>query len=216
MARVVAVQNVRLASSRDITRELAKTPTLFGEIRQPKSRYLAIPKTSSERRFYIPIAFLEPNVIANADLFTCDGAADYHFGVLTSAMHMAWMRTVAGRLKSDFRYSAGLVYNNFPWPELDAKLRAGIDSAAQAVLDARAPRLAAGASLADLYDPLAMPAELLKAHQALDYAVDKAYRPAAFTSDRERVEFLFARYEQLSAPLAPAAKPRRARKHTDS
>ena len=129
-------------------------------------------------------------------------------------MHMAWVRTVAGRLKSDFRYSAGLVFNTYPWPEPDAKQRATIEATAQAVLAARAPHLARGASLADLYDPLAMPAELLKAHQALDRAVDKSYRAAVFTSDRERVEFLFARYEKLTAPLALAAapKPKRAKK----
>ncbi len=161
----------------------------------------------------MPIAFLEPEVIASADLFTCDGASVFEFGVLTSAMHMGWMRQVAGRLESRYRYSAGLVYNNYPWPEPDAKQRAAVEAAAQAVLDARAPRLAAGACLADLYDlydPLTMPAELLTAHQTLDRAVDRSYRAAVFTSDRERVEFLFARYEQLVAPLAPIAiKPKR-------
>jgi hypothetical protein len=204
MRRIEAVKAARLASSRDTTRELARTPTLFGEIRQPASRYLAIPKTSSERRPYVPIAFLSPSIIANADLFTCDEATVHDFGLLTSSMHMAWMRTVAGRLKSDYRYSAGLVYNTFPWPAPDAKQRAAVENAAQAVLDARAPHLAAGASLADLYDPRTMPAELLRAHQHLDHAVDKAYRPAAFLTERERVEFLFARYESLSAPRAPS------------
>lgn len=211
MRRIEAVKATRLASSREATRELAWTPALFGEIRQPVSRYLAIPKTSSERRDYVPIGFLDSNVIASADLFTCDGASVYEFGVITSAMHMAWMRTVAGRLKSDYRYSAGLVYNTFPWPEPDAKQRAAIEKAAQAVLDARAPRLAAGASLADLYDPLTMPAELLKAHQALDHAVDKAYRPAVFLTERERVEYLFQRYEALATPLTPAALKKRKR-----
>jgi hypothetical protein len=152
------------------------------------------------------MGFLDPEVIANADLFTNDGASIYDFGVLTSAMHMAWMRTVAGRLKSDYRYSAGLVYNTFPWPSPDAKQQAMIEKAAQAVLDARAPRLAAGASLADLYDPLTMPGELLKAHQVLDHAVDKAYRAAVFLTERERVEYLFQRYEALVVPLAPAGK----------
>jgi hypothetical protein len=225
VARVNAVQNVRKASTRKATQELAKVPALFGEIRQPNSRYLAIPKTSSERRHYIPMAFLEPNVIANADLFTIANATPCHFGILTSQMHMAWMRTVAGRLKSDFRYSAGLVYNTFPWPDSfrasasprEKKTLSAIETAAQAVLDARAPHLERGASLADLYDPLAMPAELLKAHQTLDRAVDKAYRTAPFASDRERVEYLFACYGQLSTPLAPASekttrRPRVARK----
>jgi hypothetical protein len=124
-------------------------------------------------------------------------------------MHMAWVKQVCGRIKSDFRYSNKIVYNNYPWPDPTKEQRAAVENAAQAVLAARASRLAAGASLADLYDPLAMPAELLKAHQSLDRAVDKSHRPAAFTSDRERVEYLFARYEQLTAPLAPAAKPKR-------
>jgi len=209
MERIEAVRALRLKSSRPTTRELATTPGLFGEIRQPAKRYLAIPKTSSEKRAYIPIGFLEAKVIASTDLFTCDKASAFHFGVLTSAMHMAWMRTVAGRLESRYRYSAGLVYNNYPWPEPGAKQRAAVEKAAQAVLDAREPHRARGASLADLYDPLAMPAELLKAHQALDRAVDKSYRAAIFTSDRERVEFLFQLYEKLSAPLAPAAQPAR-------
>ncbi|MBL9187631.1 MAG: class I SAM-dependent DNA methyltransferase [Opitutaceae bacterium] len=207
MKRIEGVRQHRLASTRAATRKLAATPALFGENRQPMGRYLAIPSISSERRRYIPMAFLEPSIIGNNKLLFVPDATAYHFGVLSSAIHIAWVRVVTGRLKSDFQYSNKLVYNNYPWPEPDAKQRAAIEAAAQAVLDARAPRLAAGASLADLYDPLAMPAELLKAHQALDRAVDRAYRAAVFTSDRERVEFLFARYEQLTAPLAPAAKP---------
>jgi hypothetical protein len=173
-----------------------------------------VPEVSSESRRYIPIGFLPPTVVGSNKLQMIVGGTIYHFGVLTSAMHMAWVRTVCGRLKSDISYAPN-VYNTFPWPEPDAKQRAAIEKAAQAVLDARAPRLAAGACLADLYDPLTMPAELLRTHQHLDHAVDKAYRAAAFLTERERVEFLFARYEQLSAPLAPAAKiqkrPRRAR-----
>ncbi len=212
MDRIEGVRQHRLKSTRETTRELAATPTLFGENRQPRGRYVVIPSVSSERRYYVPIGFLDEKTISNNLLLLVPDAALYHFGVMTSNMHMAWTKTVCGRLKSDYRYSNKLVYNNYPWPEPDKKQRAAIEAAAQAVLDARAPRLAAGASLADLYDPLAMPAELLKAHRALDHAVDKSYRPAVFTSDRERVEFLFARYEQLTAPLAPAAKPKRSRK----
>jgi hypothetical protein len=154
------------------------------------------------------MAYFGSEVICSNTVQFVPHATPFHFGVLTSAMHMAWVGQVCGRLKSDFRYSNTLVYNNYPWPEPDAKQRAAIEAAAQAVLDARAPHLARGASLADLYDPLAMPAELLKAHQTLDRAVDKSYRPAVFTSERERVEFLFARYEKLTAPLAPAAAPK--------
>ncbi len=205
-ARLETVRNFRQGSARPQTQELAATPALFGEIRQPDTRYLLIPKVSSENRTYLPIGFMSPKDIASGSALIVPGATPYHFGVLSSAMHNAWMRTVAGRMKSDFQYSGNIVYNNYPWPDPTYDQRAAVEKSAQAVLDARAPRLAAGASLADLYDPLAMPAELFKAHQTLDRAVDKAYRPATFTNDRERVEFLFARYEQLTAPLAPAAK----------
>jgi hypothetical protein len=213
MGRIESVRAQRLKSTRDTTRKLADLPTLFGENRQPAGRYLAIPSVSSERRRYVPMGFLEADTIANNLLLIVPGAELWHFGVLTSQMHLAWMRAIAGRLKSDYRYSNKLVYNNFPWPEPTAKQRAAIEKAAQAVLDARAPRLAAGASLADLYDPLTMPAELLRAHQHLDHAVEQAYRPAAFLTERERVEFLFARYEKLAAPLTPGrpAKTKRPR-----
>jgi len=215
VARVEAVRQFRLASKKPQTMEQAETPALFGELRQPKSDYLAVPEVSSENRCYIPFGYFPAEVVASNLLYTVSNASRFTFGVLTSAMHMAWVRTVAGRLKSDYRYSAGLVYNTFPWPSPDAKQRIAVETCAQAVLDARAPRLAAGASLADLYDPLAMPAELLKAHHTLDHAVDKCYRPAPFTSERERVEFLFALYEKLAAPLAPTAKPKRTRKKKD-
>lgn len=209
MERIDGVRRHRLSSTRATTRELADTPRLFGEDRQPSCRYLAIPSVSSERRNYVPMAFLEPTTIANNLLLLIPHAMLFHFGVLTSAISMAWVRVVAGRLKSDYRYSNKLVYNNYPWPEPDAKQRKAVEAAAKTVLDARKPHLDRGASLSDLYDPLAMPAELLKAHRALDHAVDKSYRSAPFASDRERVEFLFARYETLVAPLAPAAKPKR-------
>ncbi|MFA6972119.1 MAG: DNA methyltransferase [Gallionella sp.] len=198
--RVQAVKQLREASDRQTTRELAAFPTLFGEIRQPANSYLAIPKTSSERRNFIPIAFLDSNCIASTELFTIDAATLYHFGILTSFMHMAWVRYTCGRMKSDYRYSAGIVYNNFPWPdEPTDKQRAAIEAAAQAVLDARAqfPK----SSLADLYDPLTMPPALVKAHQVLDRVVDASYRKAAFANDAQRVEFLFERYQQLISLL---------------
>lgn len=208
--RVQAVKQLREASDRSTTRELASFPTLFGEVRQPSNRYLAIPKTSSERRNFIPIAFLDATCIASTELFTIDAATLYHFGILTSTMHMAWVRYTCGRMKSDYRYSAGIVYNNFPWPdEPSDKQRAAVEVAAQAVLDARAqfPQ----SSLADLYDPLTMPPALVKAHQALDRAVDACYRKAAFASDAQRVEFLFERYQQLTS-LLPTEKTVKARK----
>ena len=208
LERVAAVKTMRLASEKEATRKKADSPTRFTEDRQPTSgHYLALPRTSSENRRYIPIGFLSSEIIAANDLQIVPAATRYEFGVVTSAMHMSWLRITSGRLKSDIRYSVKLTYNTFPWPDPDAKQRAAIENAALAVLDTRAPQLAGGASLADLYDPLTMPTELLKAHQVLDQAVEKAYRPASFLCDRERVEYLFALYEKLSAPLAPAAKP---------
>ena len=211
LTRVDAVRRHRLESTRETTRGLAGMPSLFGEIRQPMTRFLAIPKTSSERRPYIPMAFLEPTVITTTELLMVPGATVYDFGILSSAMHMAWVRQVCGRLKSDYRYSNSLVYNNYPWPQTvtDAK-RERVESAAQAVLDARIQF--PDATLADLYDPNAMPAALRKAHDALDKAVDRCYRPQPFTSERQRLEFLFNLYEQLIAPLAPRTPKRSPRR----
>jgi hypothetical protein len=212
LERVEAVRRSRLASSRPTTRELATTSAIFGEIRQPISRYLAIPKTSSELRTYIPIGFLESDTIANTELFSIDGATLYHFGVLTSAMHMAWTRTVCGRLKSDYRYSAGIVYNNFPWPEnATDKQRQSIEEAAQVVLDARTKY--PGSSLAALYDPLTMPPELVKAHHKLDAAVDIAYSKKKFAGDSDRVAFLFELYQQLANPLESKKTAQRKPRH---
>jgi hypothetical protein len=204
MKRIAAVKKHRRESRRETTRELARSPALFGESRQPSFRYLAIPKTSSEGRPYIPMGFLDADVIASTELFTIENASTYHFGILSSAMHMAWVRQVCGRLKSDFRYSNKLVYNNYPWPESPSdNQRAAVEKAAGAVLDEREKHLKKGTTLADLYDPLAMPPGLLKAHAALDRAVDRCYRAQPFTSDRQRVEFLFGLYEKLTAPLLP-------------
>lgn len=202
---VEAVRRSRLASSRPTTLELAATPTLFGEVRQPTGRYLAIPKTSSERRSYIPMAFLQPSIIANTELFTIDGAMLYHFGILSAAMHMVWVRAVCGRLKSDYRYSAGIVYNNFPWPKNPTEKQIQvIEQGAKTVLDARA--LYPSSSLADLYDPLAMPPDLIKAHQKLDESVDAAYGKKKFSGDAERVAFLFGLYQAITGLLEPAAE----------
>ena len=208
MQRVEKVREERLKSKRPTTVELANTPTVFGEIRQPSRRYLAIPKTSSERRAYIPMAFLKPTDIAGADLFTVPNAQPFHFGVLTSKMHMAWVRYVCGRLKSDYRYSAGIVYNNFPWPSSPiAEQKQRVEAAAKAVLDARAQF--PDSTLADLYDPLRTPPVLVKAHAELDRAVDRCDRKEPFPSARARVEYLFQLYEKLTAPLITAAQPKR-------
>ncbi len=214
MKRVEGVREHREKSSRETTRELASTPTLFGEIRQPDREYLLIPSVSSENRPYIPIGFMPKNVIGSNLVLFVPEAARFHFGVISSAFHMAWMKQVCGRLKSDYRYSNKLVYNNFPWPEAGAAQRERVEEKARAVLAAREPHLPPRglATLADLYDPLAMPPELLKAHTELDRAVEKCYRPEPFHSDRERVEYLFSLYEKLTAPLLPATPKAKGRR----
>ncbi len=207
LERVEAVRRYRLASSRATTRELAATPALLGEIRHPSSgQYVLIPKVSSERRPWIPIGILPAEVISTDLNLIIPHATLYHFGVLSSTMHMAWVRAVRGRLKSDYRYSAGIVCNNFPWPELPSTV---IEVAAQGVLDARARF--PGATLADLYDPLTMPPELGKAHRQLDRAVDAAYGKTTFASEAERVAFLFERCWQLTS-LLPEERPTMSRK----
>ena len=210
--RVMKVREARLASTNPETIERAATPHLFWHIAHTDKPYLLIPRTSSENRAYIPIGYMPPDVIASDASFIVSNATLYHFGVLNSSMHMAWVRYTCGRLKSDYRYSNTIVYNNYPWPDepID-KQRQAVETAAQAVLDARAqfPQ----SSLAALYDSVgfrvAIP--LAKAHQALDRAVDACYRKTAFTSDAQRVEFLFERYQQLTS-LLPAAPIKKARK----
>ncbi|MGH8542766.1 MAG: DNA methyltransferase [Gammaproteobacteria bacterium] len=203
--RVEAVRKVRSGSKREATNKLAMTPGLFGEVRQPSTTYLGIPKTSSERRAFIPMGFLPPTTIANTELFTIADAKAFHFGILSSTMHMAWVRYVCGRLKSDFRYSAQIVYNNFPWPlKLEDKHRRAIEQAAQGVLDAR--EVHPGSTLAQLYDPDSMPPKLAEAHAKLDRAVDAAYVPdggaRTYSSDADRVAFLFRRYAELTSLIA--------------
>ena len=197
MERVKNVREFRLASKSEGTRKIAETPTRFHVENMPESSYIVIPLHSSENRKYIPMGFLTPdNLCSNAVEMLTDVTL-YHFGVLTSAMHMAWMRCICGRIKSDFRYSAGIVYNNFPWVEnITDKQREKIEQCAEAVLEAR--KQFPNSSLADLYDPLAMPPALMKAHQALDKAVDAAYRSVPFTSDSQRMEFLFELYDKLT------------------
>ncbi len=212
--RLKQVRQYRMESKAASTRKAADTPGLFVQLAQPTKGYLLIPRVSSERRRYVPMAFRSATVIANDQVLTIEGAETYQFGVLTSAMHMAWVRRITGRLKSDLRYSKDIVYNNFPWPENPTPAqKSKVEELAQAVLDARA--LYPDATLAQLYDPLTMPAELVHAHQRLDRAVERCYRPEPFASDRERVEFLFALYEKLTAPLLPAAPRSRHRRRTD-
>ena len=254
MQRIEAVRAFREASTAAPTRAAAQTPSRFFFISQPQTDYILVPEVSSERRRYVPIGWMTSEVVSSNKNYIVAEPSLCIFGLLQSAMHMAWLATVGGRLKSDFQYSASMVYNNFPWPELEPlsprergrgegsgeaegrndpepssrpsghllqegegknKHRAAIEAAAQGVLDARAQF--PDATLADLYDPLSMPPALVKAHQALDRAVDAAYiaaekaasrKPPKLASDAERVAFLFERYQALTS-LLPAAKPKR-------
>ncbi|MCI5130148.1 MAG: class I SAM-dependent DNA methyltransferase [Candidatus Electrothrix sp. EH2] len=198
LRRVELVKQMRSESKKAATQKWAAYPTLFAEDRQPDSDYLAIPEVSSERRHYIPIAYVNKEVIASNKIQLVPNATLFHFGVITSEMHMSWTKYVCGRLKSDYSYSSTIVYNNFPWPpNPTAKQKAKVEQAAQSVLDARAAF--PDSTLADLYDPLTMPAQLTKAHAALDKAVDKCYRSRAFTDELNRMQFLFALYEELTS-----------------
>ncbi len=251
MARIERVRAFRAKSTAIPTRNAARTPSLFFYRSQPETEYILIPEVSSERRTYIPIGFVRSDVISANTNFLLPSSDLYLFGVLTSAMHMTWVRLVGGRLKSDFRYSRTMVYNTFPWPHLDAamadtttcngvssvheaaarhywssyheggneskqqagrlagdaKKMAAVAAKAQAVLETRATH--PHSTLADLYDPLTMPADLVKAHADLDRAVDTCYRSQPFISDRQRVEFLFNLYERYTSPLLPIAEKRR-------
>lgn len=171
--RIEQVREYRLASPKAATKKKAETPMLFDEVRECATDYVAIPKVSSENRRYIPMEYLSPEIIPGDKLFMMQGASLYSLGVLTSNVHMAWMRAVCGRLKSDYSYSNTIVYNNFPWPTPTGEQKAKIEQTAQAILDARA--LYPDSSLADLYDELTMPPELRKAHQNNDRAVMQAY-----------------------------------------
>ena len=190
--RVEKVRDFRLQSKRDATRKLADTPWLFGENRQPKTDYLLVPRVSSERRKYVPIGFMNAEIIASDATLTIPNAKWWHFGVLTSSVHMTWMRTVGGRLKSDYRYAAKIVYNNFPWPPFWRK----VERTAGEILLAR--RKFPDASFADLYDPLTMPKELRRAHEANDRAVMEAYDFSPKMTEHELQVTLLRLYETLS------------------
>ena len=195
MDRVQKVREFRLKSTKAATRQKAETPTLFDEIREPLSNYVALPTVSSERRRYIPIDYLSSEVVPGNKIYFMQGAMLYHFGVLTSIIHMDWMRAVCGRLKSDYNYSNTIVYNNFPWPNPTEKQKAKIEQTAQSILDARAKF--PDSSLADLYDEAAMPPELRKAHQENDRAVMTAYDFDLTLSENEIVAELFKMYQEL-------------------
>jgi hypothetical protein len=248
LKRVQAVKTFRLASKSPPTQKLAATPTRFHVENMPKAAYCAVAKVSSEKRAFVPIGFENPSTFASDLLFLIPGATVFHFGILSSTMHNAWVRTTCGRLKSDYRYSKDIVYNNFPWPDLGsahlapaqgpkapqnpedenteqnkalpsvARSLSAIEIASQAVLDARATFQTGAhpASLADLYDPLTMPPELLRAHQRLDAAVDKAYEASggkkSYKSDAERVAFLFELYQRQTSLLPADTRKAKIRK----
>ena len=194
--RIEAVRLYRASSKSAPTRAIASKPRRFHVENMPKGTYIAIPEVSSERREYIPIGFLTPDVLCSNKLKLMPDATLYHFGVLTSTMHNAWMRAVSCRLETRYSYSNKIIYNNFPWPEATEAQQAKIAELAQAVLDARA--LYPDSTLADLYDPNLMPDELSDAHRKLDAAVEKAYG-RSFADDAERVAFLFEKYSELTA-----------------
>ena len=211
MQRLEAVRQYRLASKAGSTQKAAATPGVFVQVAQPDSDYLLVPRVSSERRHYIPMAFVPKEVIANDQVLTVKAANWFHFGVLSSAMHMAWVRYTCGRLKSDYRYSKDVVYNNFPWPESPTERQiAAVSDSAKRVLEVR--ERFPNASLADLYDPLTMPPELVEAHKTLDQAVDAAYGRRRMATDSERVAFLFElhnKYTTLLLSEEPVRKGRR-------
>ena len=196
LERIEKVREYRLASPKEATRKKAETPQLFDEVRECSSDYVAIPKVSSENRRYIPIDYLSSAIIPGDSIFMMPDSSRYHFGILTSSVHMAWMRAVCGRLEMRYRYSNTVVYNNFPWPSPSDTQKAKIESTAQAILDARA--LYPESSLADLYDDLTMPVELRKAHRANDAAVMEAYGFRKDMTEPEIVAELFKMYKELT------------------
>jgi hypothetical protein len=207
--RMQKVKTFRAKSKRTSTLAIADYPDRYNVEVIPDRPFLCIPKVSSERREYVPIGWLEPPTIPSDLVFVLRDADLWHFGVLTSRMHMSWLRYIGGRLKSDYRYSIGVVYNTFPWPQVTDPQRGKIRDLGKAVLDART--MFPGATLADMYDIDVMKPELRRAHRSLDAAVDSLYRSASFKSDRERVEHLFVLYERMISPLIAPAKGRRAR-----
>ena len=207
--RIAAVREYREDSKSAPTQKLAATPTLYHVNVLPTKPFLVIPEVSSERREYAPIGWLEPPTIPSNLVRILNNASLVDFALLTSAMHMAWLRHIGGRLESRYRYSIGLVYNNFPMPPKEADL-SKLEPLAQAVLNARAAH--PNATLADLYDPDLMPPNLRKAHQAVDRAVDRLYRRTRFESERERVEHLFMLYEKTLVPLEVGARKKSRRR----
>lgn len=208
MDRLSKVKGFRLNSKKESTKKWADFPTLFIEERQPLQDYIIIPRVSSENRKYIPMGYLQKEIIVSDSAIALINATRFHFGILISEMHMVWTKLTCGRLKSDYRYSNTLVYNNFPWPdnpsEKNVKL---VEENAQYVLDVRLEF--PDSSLADLYHPIAMPPKLLRAHQELDKAADLCYRPQPFQTELSRIEFLFNLYKKYTVPLLEDGKKKK-------
>ena len=197
--RIEKVKSFRQSSVAASTRNYPHH-SLFRQINQPNSDYIIVPSTSSEKRKYIPFGYLSKDVIISNASFSIENSSLYHLGTLLSEMHMTWVRYTCGRLKSDFRYSKDIVYNNFPWPETPTdKQRQVVEEATQAVLNARTQF--PDCSLADLYHPNSMKPLLVKAHQQLDKAVDQCYRSQPFTSEAKRIEYLFELYEKYTSGM---------------
>lgn len=208
MRKIKQLKQYRENSDRGATVKLAQIAHLFGEIRQPKTDYIIVPKVSSENRKYIPIGINSKNIIASGSSLIIPNANFYIFGMLTSTMHMTWIKYTCGRMKSDYQYSSSIVYNNYPFPQTVSEAqKKKVEDAAQKVLDARAAYPTS--SLAALYDPLSMPPVLVKAHQALDKAVDLCYRPQAFVNELSRIEYLFGLYEAYTAPMFKIEKKKK-------
>lgn len=196
LARLEKVKATRAKSPTRSVREKAQTPYLFTEIRQPNTNYMIIPRVSSSRREYMPVGYESPSIIASDAVWVAPNANIISFGIISSSVHNFWLKVTAGRMKSDYRYSSA-VWNNFPWPNLDDKSRKQISKTAQGILDAR--KLYPDSSLADLYDPLTMPVEFRKAHEANDKAVLKAYGLKPSATEQEIVQHLFEMYEKLTS-----------------
>lgn len=190
----MSVQRMRQESSKASTRKWAESPTLLTEDRYDKTDVVAIPRHSSENREYIPIAYYSSDTICSDALFQISNANEYIFGILNSKMHMDWMRLVSGKIKSDYRYSNTIVYNNFVFPEPTKKQEFEIISLSNNILSIREKHFVTGSTLADLYDSVYMPADLRKAHTDLDKAVEKAYRAKKFESSSNRLDYLFELY----------------------
>jgi hypothetical protein len=203
--RIQGVKRHRENSKREATKKLAEFPTLFGEIRHQETNYLLIPEVSTSKRKYIPVGFIQKETISSNLCLLIPNATLYEFGIVMSLMHMAWTKYVCGRLGNGYRYSASIVYNNFPWPSSSDKQIENIEKAAQDVLDTRAKF--PNDSLAALYDPLTMPKELVKAHQKLDKTVEVAYG-RSFDDDGQRVAYLFGLYQKKCGELFVEEKKR--------